>query len=169
MHLSAFIPSRAFQSRPRNNMSFWAISSHSTTIYRIKSKAAISLTFNLHCKAKAALFFIPYCCLIWDIDQFLLGLTVQYSGSCHSVWSNLPFWLPFPWNIRKHKAINSQYENKSHLILLVTNNCDMIKGISRMSQILLLRYWKERHQLCLFYIVFSTDKLLKLLDFDIQF
>ena len=35
---------------------------------RIKSNnAAISLPFNLHCKAIAALFFISYCHPIWDI------------------------------------------------------------------------------------------------------
>ena len=34
-------------------------------LYRIKNKAAISLTFNLHCKAIAALFFIPYSHPIW--------------------------------------------------------------------------------------------------------
>ena len=30
-------------------------------LYGIKSKAAISFPFNIHCKAIAALFFIPYC------------------------------------------------------------------------------------------------------------
>ena len=30
-------------------------------LYAIKTKAAISLTFDLHCKAIAALIFIPYC------------------------------------------------------------------------------------------------------------
>ena len=34
-------------------------------LYGIKSKAAISLPFNLHHKSIAALFFIPYCCPIW--------------------------------------------------------------------------------------------------------
>ena len=32
--------------------------------YTIRSKGAISLIFDLHCKAIAALFFIPYCSLI---------------------------------------------------------------------------------------------------------
>ena len=34
-------------------------------LHGIKSKAAISLTFDLHCKEIAALLFIPYCSLIW--------------------------------------------------------------------------------------------------------
>lgn len=29
--------------------------------YRVKSRAAFSVTFDLHCKAIAAVFFIPYC------------------------------------------------------------------------------------------------------------
>ena len=33
-------------------------------LYGIKSKAAINLTFNLHCKAIAAFSFIPICCPI---------------------------------------------------------------------------------------------------------
>ena len=34
-----------------------------------QAKAGIMLTFNLHCKAIAALFFVPYCCLIsmWEL------------------------------------------------------------------------------------------------------
>ena len=34
-------------------------------LYGIKNKAAISLPYNLHCIATAALFFIPYSCPIW--------------------------------------------------------------------------------------------------------
>ena len=38
----------------------WPVSPQIKLLYGIMSKAAISMTFNLQCKAKAALFFIPY-------------------------------------------------------------------------------------------------------------
>ena len=37
------------------------MSSNIRLLYGIESKAAICLSFNLHCKAIAVLFFIPYC------------------------------------------------------------------------------------------------------------
>ena len=42
------------------NLKKAALSSNRTIIYSIKSKAAIQFKFDLHLKAIAALFFIPY-------------------------------------------------------------------------------------------------------------
>ena len=40
-------------------------------LYRINSKAAIRLTFDSHCQVIAALFFIPYHCLILADKEML--------------------------------------------------------------------------------------------------
>ena len=45
----------------------WRLFPHTRWLYAIKSKAAISLTFDLHCKEIAGLLFIPYCYPFKDI------------------------------------------------------------------------------------------------------
>ena len=78
-------------------LSYLWLSSQTRRPYRIKSKAAISLTFNLHCKLIAALFFIPHRCPIWghchtfklhwyahDLENILISSSLF---TCLQAWS----------------------------------------------------------------------------------
>ena len=66
-------------------------------IYGIKSKAAISLPFNIHCKVIAALFFIPLCCPISRVlfvgvakifcpTRNVFGIQISWAAKCWLHW-----------------------------------------------------------------------------------
>ena len=61
-------------------------------LYRIKSKATIRLPFNLHFKAIAALFLIPYCCSISEhfhaLNHFSFYKTSYISWNTHQFHSH---------------------------------------------------------------------------------
>ena len=73
----------------------------------IKSKAAISLSFNLHCKAIPALFFIPDClpiwghCLVLCVKHILQKNEIKIKHPTHFLCSNLKIkqarWFKIGW------------------------------------------------------------------------